>query len=554
MHVAPSITTTGRSCISASGLLLEAFLSNNVKFGSLDDMITFIDNIVHNEERHYADKDFLDGDISREEVMAKLFYTCGFDYIPTEEDAIIIWDILGTVSQEDLNRIYYKNNLFEFMSNSSMIKAIEYLLNKLDSPLINPNYSDKNEPMKSIKVELDEFRGLLKEYVYYPHQIIDRLDRYNLLPRKSCILTDTDSVICSFDGWYRFIMSKISNKVDSFKISHELVPLFKQIKYDKYGYYDESELTPLFELSDDDYDFYNDERIEIDKAMNPDKIIPQEGVKNSIINILAYCLTDILNDYILKYTINSNSYEEGKKCLLYLKNEFLFKRILLEEVKKHYASIIKLQEGHVVPQNRNAMDIKGLELNKSTANDTTSERLKSILYEDVLYPDNIDQVKVLKDLAKFEKEIYYSLISGKKDFYTPKRIKSMHSYKDPLRTAGIKPSIVWNTIRDKDMPLINLEEMNSIDVVKVDINPKNVYKLKDENEEAYNKIIKLMEEKGFDKINSIAVPLDGEIPKYLIQYIDYNTVINDNLSLFPVESIGIGKFNKSNNYTNIIHI
>lgn len=161
------------------------FLANGVKFGSLNEIITFIHNITK-ETRHYNDNLILDRNITIEECFYQVMMTCGFNYIPTNEDLDIVWDIISVLPQEDINRIYYKNNLYEFMSNSSMEKAIIYMLTSLQTP-----YLDPNEAPEEIKVELDEFCSILMEYVYYGHQIIDRLDKYDNMYRSICIITDT---------------------------------------------------------------------------------------------------------------------------------------------------------------------------------------------------------------------------------------------------------------------------------------------------------------------------------------------------------------------------
>lgn len=551
LHVAPSTTTSGRSCISAAGLLQEMFLANNVEFASLNEVVTFIDNVCNNETRSYDDKLILDRNISLDEVFFQLMKNTGTLYVPSTEDLNIVWEMLGNLSQVDLNRLYYKNNLYAFMDNKSMSKALIYILKELDEPILNPNYDDKNRALKMVKPELDELKALLKEYVYYPHQIIDRIDRYRIMVRKACVVTDTDSTICSFDAWYRFCVEKVKDIPMAIKKGY--TPLLKKFERDEFG--DIENLEPLlYKIDvDEDYDFYDDECMEIEASMNLLKVLPQEGLKHSIINIMAYCLGDIINDYMERYTMNSNSYEKGRKCLLNMKNEFEMKRMLLTGVMKNYASIIALQEGHQMPGG-GKMDVKGLPLIKSTTNARTMKKLQEILYEEILSCEEIDQVKVLKELAKFEKEIYKSLNSGSKDFYSPVKIKSFKSYELPFRKYGIKQAIVWNELRGEQKP-IDLEGTNTIDIVKLNINPTNVGKIKSINEEAYNKIIDLMNQKEFkNEITGIAVPLDCILPDYLIEFIDFTSIIHDNLSLFPIESIGIEKINKSNNYTNIIHI
>ena len=54
-----------------------------------------------------------------------------------------------------------------------------------------------------------------------------------------------------------------------------------------------------------------------------------------------------------------------------------------------------------------------------------------------------------------------------------------------------------------------------------------------------------------NEITSIAMPLDVETPEWVLDFIDYNTIINDNIS-FPLDSLGIheGKAN----YTNIVRL
>ena len=45
LHVAASVTAQGRHLTSNAGMCFEMFLANNVKFASLDEVLTFIDNV-----------------------------------------------------------------------------------------------------------------------------------------------------------------------------------------------------------------------------------------------------------------------------------------------------------------------------------------------------------------------------------------------------------------------------------------------------------------------------------------------------------------------------
>lgn len=567
LHVAPSITTQARSCISSAGLFFESFLANNVKFECLNEVVTFINNIICEQpERIFKDNEILSEDISIDSCFAKIIGTCGFNYIPSKKDCDIIYNIIARLSQENVNRIYYKNNLYDFLENTHVNKALTDTLKKLKTP-----YMDPNEVPEEAEYELNHFKALLEEYVYYHHQIYNRVEKYNNMIRSVVCITDTDSSILSLDPFYRYTLDKIKDL--DLKIKYTSVEFMERVKEDEFG--DVIKPIQFMERVEDDldYSFYDDEVIQMKKMINPLKVIPQEGVRHSIINIMSYCLTGFVNDYMERYTKNTHSWAEGKECLITMKNEFLFKTILLSGVKKNYASIQEIQEGNVIKGGY--FDIKGLAMQKSITNKFTQKRLKQILYEDVLNTENFDQIKLLKDLAIFEKEIFEDLRKGGKRMYKPRKIKQSAAYADPLRIGGYKGAYTWNELRDEGQPGFDFDGTNNLEVVDLMINVKTVEKLKREADSLYleykdkgdinikNKADYLMKKyedikellkskiyKG--SINSIAIPIDIAVPEWVVMFIDYNKIINGALSLFPIEQLGIYRGNNHNNYTNII--
>jgi hypothetical protein len=470
--------------------------------------------------------------------------TCGFEYIPSEEDLTIVWEMMTRLKQEDLNRLYYKNNLYEFVENQALTNAVIYMLKQLNKPYLNPN-----KVPKEIEVELPEFWSLLEEYVYYSYQMIDRIDRVENMTRSVVAVIDTDSNFLSLDAWYRFILNKVYDIPMTIKT--EYVNPVEFVDADEFG--DREPLKAVeFIDSPTDYNFYTDEVIEMEKTLNPIVIIPQECLRYSIINIIAYCLTQVINDYMKKYTMQSNSYSPDRKCLLIMKNEFLFKRVMLTNAKKNYASIQELQEGNVVG---NKLDLKGLSIAKSGTPKATQETLKNILYEDILNVKDVDQLKVLKELAKCENEIYQSLLNKKKTFYKPVTVKSINTYENPMGIQGIKASVVYNALRDEHLEAIDLYKRNSIDLVKVNITPKNVENIKELYPDIYTKLLQLFKQKEFTTgITTVAIPKDVEAPDWVVEFIDYANIINDNICNFPLESIGLHMAQGNVNYTNILKI
>ena len=124
-----------------------------------------------------------------------------------------------------------------------------------------------------------------------------------------------------------------------------------------------------------------------------------------------------------------------------------------------------------------------------------------------------------------------------------------------MRIQGIKAAIAYNELKLADKEAIDLSIRNSLDLVKVKIDKTNIEPLKETNNELYEKLVNFFNtNKDFKgEITTIAIPQDEETPKWLLNFIDYNTIINDNLKVFPLESIGITKFDNENiNYTNVL--
>jgi len=74
------------------------------------------------------------------------------------------------------------------MDNKVMSNAIVQLLTMMNKPYLDPNHVPDE-----IKVEIGEFWELLKEYVYYSYQVIDRVDRLENMIRSVTMVIDTDS-------------------------------------------------------------------------------------------------------------------------------------------------------------------------------------------------------------------------------------------------------------------------------------------------------------------------------------------------------------------------
>lgn len=357
--------------------------------------------------------------------------------------------------------------------------------------------------------------------------------------------------ILNLDFWYRFILEKV--KGIDMRIKHEMIHIADVFEFDEFG--DGPLINPATIVDiDDDYDFYDDEVIEVERLIHPATIVPNDSLRYSIINIIAYMCGKMVNEYMELYTKQDNSWSADRPCSLNMKNEFLFKRMLITEAKKNYASIIELQEGNIVPKNK-SLDVKGLPIRKSTLPQRTRDKLQKILCEDILMKEGeIDQKLVLKHMILLEKEIYNSLASGSKEYYKPAAVKAMTSYEKPMSNGNFKACVVWNELTDNNTEKHDINVRNAVDCVKVNLSPKTVERLRP-FPDVYENAVRIINDPNFGSgINSIAIPMGVETPEWVFQIIDYNTIINDNLCNMPLESIGIHINISSCNYSNIVNL
>ena len=328
INVATSITSQGRALTSSMTMLWEMFLANNVKFGSLNEVMQFIDNIVQErKERKYIDYEILDNNITVVDCFAKVVLTCGYRWIPTESELEIIWRTLNNLPQEDINRIYYKNNLYEFMSNTKVFNIVKTILKKLKSPLFN-SLDIPEEISKEIKL----FSDIVMEYVYYRYMVIDRTDRCDNMIKSVTMVSDTDSTIISLDAWYRFVVEKMNG--EELKIANYCPNPVMFIKQDEDGNWEDKSWMDCveFEPKKLDYNFMTDEIVELEHSNNPDMLTPNDNVRYSILNILAYVLDRIVNDYMERFCLNNHSLQRNPDDYVYSTNPYVADKISFDYI------------------------------------------------------------------------------------------------------------------------------------------------------------------------------------------------------------------------------
>lgn len=451
----------------------------------------FLENI--RREKHTLDDSFLPN-VSIEMLMdrlARMFYEWKDEY------NFILFEYLMGLPQNIINRIFFKNNVYQF----SYLRKIRYklvtIMNKVDE------FKDPNKLPKNAKGNLEDLWDYYKEFVFYNHSPFGRIHRLKTDKRKTVVTVDTDSNMLNLNPWVQF--------------------MFKNV------------IT------------VNDRLVERDHM----------ELRFIVINTMCYIITNMITDVLGRYTKDANVLKDYRPKIA-MKNEFLFTRLILAGKKKRYISSVRLREGSEIYPEK--IDIKGHDFVKSSTREETKAYFTNLVKEELLYKEDIDVAVILRKLEEFEQVIMDSLCKGEKSFLIPKSVKELEAYADPFREQGVRGVIVWNHL----FPGSAIQLPEKIDIVKVKMTRKeDIEPLKETNPQAYERLMKHVfngkNKKLADKgVQVIAIPRSGEIPDWLLPFIDYDTIVNDNMSRFysVLEALGVETIKASDKkyFTNILKI
>lgn len=405
-------------------------------------------------------------------------------------------------------------------------------------------FIDPNNPPEDILDTLKELNGYMMNYVYTRYMAFDRIYRLKNFKRGTVTVIDTDSNILSLDVIIRFLIERY--------------------------------------------------------FPNPDRAHYGRSFQNNIyisINMITYFITEAVTDILLSYGKYANI-PEDYRSLYNMKNEFMFAMLVIGESKKRYISSILLREGNIM--NPPKSDIKGFDFKKSTCSEYAEKRYKSIIENRVLYSDEIDVRGLLSDVYAFQDEVRQSILSGDKRFLPNGNAKELEGYKNPNSVQTVKAVTAWDIIypeRSIELPTkVSLLKMNIFtrdDIKDLRKTEPEIYekiiqgifedqtgmfvtkewiptgvhmvfkKSKEwwkEIPEKYRKEYKVKGQKAWNQFVSdeytgersedgywefkekgllvLAIPLNEDIPKWAIPYIDMDTLVNNILSPFiPVLKI-----------------
>ena len=150
--------------------------------------------------------------------------------------------------------------------------------------------------------------------------------------------------------------------------------------------------------------------------------------------LMIYWITKAVGHALVKYSEAGGARGEYTETML-MKNEFLYPVMIQADVKKHYAGVITVQEGVVLP--KGDIDIKGGQFRGSSIPKVATEFAEKFISEDILIEGiykngRVDGHKLVEKVREFELKIYNDLQEGKTEWYKSLAIKTKDKYTNPM--------------------------------------------------------------------------------------------------------------------------
>lgn len=526
----PATTLSAQSVISTTEQMFEAFIADNYQFVDITELCHWIEICLKDDIKF---EKFIKHH-TIEEVRDRL---CSKIIKDSEYDDEIIESILNNLSQDEIDLLYYKNNLLQFIKDhkeiSNIFEAIlssvvngEYNGDRSHDKKVNSEYfMDPNNPPDSIVEYLKELKKYVMNYVYVNYLSFDRIYRLRNFKRRCVTVIDTDSNILSFDTIMEYILDKI-------------------VQGRTFG---RPYLNNIFIL----------------------------------VNSITYLVTEAVSRILYLYGKSSNICE--KYIAQYsMKNEFFFIKLIIGTAKKRYISKILLREGNLL--NPPKADIKGFDFKKSSCSDFAEAAFMKIIRNNIIDSNEVNIRGMMVDLKAFRDSIHNSILSGDTQMLQNTSVKDISAYANPASQMGLRAVIAWNYIYPDDkiefpakVSLLKLKAFNIEDIADLETTYPDIYNIlvdkifndttglfvihKSTVNKKTGKTTYKTESKGFQ---GIAIPTNRKIPEWLFPYVDWSTTINNIIAPFmPVLAIfgnrpveegkTYGSVNrKSNRFTNIV--
>ena len=483
LYTAAATTLTSQMMIAATGIAIEAFMSDSPVYESIDDVLYFFDCVFSREEYKYNYSVLpviSDWRIVAERYISKMKVPSELKLI----DIAIIERALKNCTEEQLTRLYYKNNLYAFLD-TPLIHGI-----LIDIFNTNTNFLNPNDIPPELQTYMDMLWNYAEEFVVWNHNWTERIRRLATQERRAVIGVDTDSNMVHLQPFVDYLETSIWYCAE-----------------------------------------YNTQTRQEKEFMSA--------------NIATALLTKMIRKLLDRHTEQCNVLPE-EAADINMKNEFLWSRCLWTPVKKRYVTKVLIKEGKIIPEgSKIELDIKGFDFKKAAVNKSIADKLANIILIHIMRPEKINISNILRELDALEKEIIQSVTSGERDYCLRMSCKEPRAYARPESQGAVISVQLWNLIYPEnpiqiptkcDVVLLKGVKMNRLEPLRKDY-PEQIQKIEKYIFDGPNKAYYAKH-----GLKYLALPNDGSrVPKMFLPLIDVNWTLTRNLGTFDsiMASLGV---------------
>lgn len=238
--------------------------------------------------------------------------------------------------------------------------------------------------------------------------------------------------------------------------------------------------------------------------------------------------------------------EEPDMHAISAKNEFLYPIMLRTNIGKHYAGIVTIQEGKILPKPKR--DIKGKQLRGSDlCKDTIKEAEEFAFWiiDNVYKHKKIDGTEITKRMLDYEHYVYKSIMDGEKKYLTSTPIKDKDDYSEKGASKFFYHDLWQDVFAEKYGDFIVPSKGYVIKVAsggqKIR-DPRYLEYLKNKDPRIHKKLVTFLEN-NTRQITMVIMPgTVDKIPDILRPIVDVRNVIYENIKpmYLLVSSLNVG--------------
>lgn len=495
----PAATTLmAQSIITTMAAFFESYVGDNQKFFSINECYDWMDKVISKSDDipKWVIRPTVDEVLTR---ITKHFYMYDIN------DHMFLKSYIEHCTEDELCYLFYANNLKEFVKrHDKIISCLSNILSKL--PLLQAadkqvpvefrdKFSNDKDGLKDynkwvskemfldpysipecISDDIAEMKKYLTQFVFVEYITPDSIVKLNNHLRNTVLLVDTDSNIINADLFVSFVINKIfpGQNFNRPKLYNEMI----------------------------------------------------------LVNVLATMLDGCVASMLDYYGRMHNMCKEARAELT-MKNEFMFRRFFIMKTKKRYAASIVLREGNIMIPFK--LEIKGMDFIKAGVTDDVTDRFTKMLEKHVLFSDDLELHELMRELKKFENEIYRDLEHGNTRYLKQQQYKDIKAYSKPWSIQVFKGATVWNTL----YPDEKIYSLDRVSILKLKVtSPEDLDEIKDSYPEEYKMVLDKIYNSDIPELRKtgmklIAIPgTVKKIPEWLRPLIDYDIIVSDVISSF----------------------